>query len=80
MFGIDSWSRIPAEFKFKSITWVAGGNGSTAGIDIHPSGEYNEADPGFGKGVYDIKFKIALHAPSFPDADHSYGILAFIVQ
>ena len=80
LFGIHSWSRIPAEFKFKSITWVEGGNGSTAGINIHPNGEYIEADPGFGKGVYDIKFEIALQVPAFPDADRYYGILAFIVQ
>ena len=78
--GIRSWEKIPAELKFKSITWIREGNGSTAGITIHPSGEHIEADPSFGMGVYDIAFEVALRVPAFPSADKYYGISAFIIQ
>ena len=80
LFGIHSWSELAAEFRFKSISWVQGGTGSAAGINIHPNGEYIEADPGFGKGTYDIKFEVVLQIPPFPDADRYYGVLAFIIQ
>ncbi len=80
LFGIRSWTSLPAEFRFKSISWVRGGNGSSAGINIHPNGEYIEADPGFGMGTYDIKFEVILQVPPFPDADKYYGVLAFIIQ
>lgn len=58
LIGIRSWERIPADMRFKSITWIGGGNGSTAGISIDPSGEFIEADPSFGLGIYDIAFEI----------------------
>lgn len=80
LFGIHSWTSLPAEFRFTSISWVGGGNGSSAGINIHPNGEYIEADPGFGQGTYDIKFEVVLQVPPFPDADRYYGVLAFIIQ
>ncbi len=80
LFGWKTWERIPAELKFKSITWVRGGNGSTAGIRIHPSGEYIEADPNYRRGVYDIRFEVVLRVPAFPYADKYFGVCAFIVQ
>ncbi|MGK0240036.1 MAG: hypothetical protein ACI92G_003520 [Candidatus Pelagisphaera sp.] len=80
LIGAKYWERIPAEFQFKSITWVQGGTGSTAGIEIHSSGRSIEADPSFGKGTYDIEFEVVLKVPAFAYADQYYGVCSFIIQ
>lgn len=78
--GDFSSASIPASITFKSITWIGGGQGSAAGIFIHPDGSRIEADPGFGLGKYAIVFEIQYHAPAFPIADSYRGDSIFIVQ
>lgn len=71
---------IPATLSFQSVTWLKGGNRSAAGISIHSNGTAVEADPGFGIGVFIIKYEIRYDAPAFPAADRYRGISTFIVQ
>ncbi len=78
--GSNSGEQIPATLQFISITWLKSGNGSAAGISIHPDGTAIEADPGFGIGDFEIEFEIRYDTPAFPTADQYQGVSTFIVQ
>lgn len=80
MIGDFSGERIPAALTFRSITWIAGGNGSAAGVRIHSDGTRIEADPGFGIGKYKIEFEIKYDVPAFPATDSYNCVSTFIVQ
>ena len=72
--------RIPATLTFKSITWLSGGHGSAAGINVYPDGQRIEADPGFGIGKYRVEFEIRYDVPAFPAADRYDCVSTFIIQ
>ncbi|EDY83107.1 hypothetical protein VDG1235_2731 [Verrucomicrobiia bacterium DG1235] len=80
LIGSATAERIPATLTFQSISWLSGGNGSTAGITVYPDGTRIEADPGFGLGNYQITFEIYYDAPAFPIADSYRGVSTFTVQ
>lgn len=80
LLGSASGTSVPAELIFKSITWISGGQGSSAGIIIAADGKRIEADPGFGIGKYVIAFEIRFDVPAFPTADQYHGVSTFIVQ
>ena len=80
LIGRRSFETIPAELKFKSITWIQGGNGSAVGITMHPDGQRIEADPSFGMGIYNIEFEVAIHVPAFAYADSYHGVSLFSIR
>ena len=78
--GLNSGENIPAQLYFKSITWIKGGQGSSLGLTVHPDGKRIEADPGYGRGEYEIVFEVRYTVPAFPRADIYQGLTTFIVQ
>gem|GEM_PF-3357107 len=79
--GWESGIRMPALFKFKSITWISGGEiKSTAGISISPDQTMIIAEPGFGKGRFDIIFEVIYEVPALAYADTYHGVIAFTGQ
>ena len=79
LLGDSSGFALPATMRFKAIRWTSGPSGSTAGIAIASDGSRIEADPGFGRGQFDIDFEIQYDVPPFPRADIYRGVTTFSI-
>ncbi len=77
--GVETGIDLPATLQFKSIRWISGPSKSTAGIAISRNGRRIEADPGFGKGLFEIVFEITCAVPPFPRTDAYQGVTSFTI-